>query len=159
MRRGLHVAALSLLSALLAAALSACGCSEKREDLVAMRVGGHAARVEIADTPDLRNRGLMYREKLGEDEGMLFVYPSPRVVSFWMKNTRIPLSIAFIDERRRIVRIAHMRPFDESEHSSVVRVPYALEMNRGWFARHGVKPGDRVDLPEEALRSRAAATP
>jgi uncharacterized membrane protein (UPF0127 family) len=90
----------------------------------------------------------MYRRSLGENEGMLFIYDSPRMLSFWMKNTRIPLSVAFLDGSGKIVQIEHMRPYDSiTRHSSSRPVQYALEMNRGWFERNGVGVGDVVGIP------------
>jgi uncharacterized membrane protein (UPF0127 family) len=90
----------------------------------------------------------MFRRSLGESEGMLFMYDSPRMMSFWMKNTRIPLSIAFLDREGIIVNIEQMRPYDDSvRYRSAAPAQYALEMNRGWFERNGVGVGDRVEIP------------
>ncbi len=106
--------------------------------------------VELADGPFEQARGLMYRKALGEDRGMLFVYAEERELSFWMKNTRIPLSIAFIDSERRIIDIQDMKPLDDEPPSYVSTEPaqYALEVNQGFFEKNGVKLGDRVGLPE-----------
>jgi uncharacterized protein len=107
-------------------------------------------RVEVADDLFERARGLMYRTALGENRGMLFVYPDERKLSFWMKNTLIPLSIAFIDSERRIVDIQDMKPLDDRppHYVSSEPVQYALEVNRGFFERRSVRVGDRVELPE-----------
>jgi uncharacterized protein len=107
-------------------------------------------RVEVADDLFGRARGLMYRTALGVNRGMLFVYPDERELSFWMKNTLIPLSIAFIDSERRIVDIQDMKPLDDKPPSYVSADPaqYALEVNQGFFEKRGVKVGDRVELPE-----------
>jgi uncharacterized protein len=86
----------------------------------------------------------MHRDHLAADSGMLFVYPDSAVRNFWMKDTRIPLSIAFIARSGEIVRIDDMTPFDTDRVSSLSPVPYALEMNRGWFAEHGVEAHDQV---------------
>lgn len=111
-------------------------------------VGGNPVVVELADTPALRQQGLMERTALKPDHGMLFVYPSERPRSFWMKNTPLPLSIAFLDTQGRIVRLADMAPYDETSTPSRYPAMYALEMEQGWFARMGVASGDRVeDLP------------
>jgi uncharacterized protein len=106
-------------------------------------------RVEIAEGLFEQARGLMYRTALGENRGMLFVYPEERELSFWMKNTRIPLSIAFIDSERRIIDIQDMKPLDDEPPSYVSAEPaqYALEVNQGFFEKNGVKLGDRVELP------------
>lgn len=112
-----------------------------------IRVGGVRLKVEIADTPPSRQRGLMFRERLSEDEGMLFVFERADHLSFWMKNTLIPLSIAFIDADDKIVQIEHMEPLDEQTlHRSVTPVLYALEVNQGWFERHRINVGDRVQF-------------
>jgi len=106
-------------------------------------------RVEVADDIFERARGLMYRRGLGVNRGMLFAYPEEQRLSFWMKNTLIPLSIAFIDSERRIVDIQDMKPLDDEPPSYVSADPaqYALEVNRGFFEERGVKVGDRVELP------------
>jgi uncharacterized membrane protein (UPF0127 family) len=107
-------------------------------------------RVEVADDLAEQAKGLMYRTSLGENRGMLFVYPDERERSFWMKDTLIPLSIAFIDSERRIIDIQDMKPLDDEPPSYVSAEPaqYALEVNQGFFEKRGVKVGDRVDVPE-----------
>jgi uncharacterized protein len=107
-------------------------------------------RVEIADGPFEQQRGLMYRTSLGEDRGMLFVFQREQPLSFWMKNTRIPLSIAYIDSKGRITDILDMKPLDDKppHYVSSGPVQYALEVNQGFFDEHGVKVGERVRLPE-----------
>src|SRR5688572_26913750 len=107
-------------------------------------VDGHAVRVEVAATYGHRARGLMHRDAMGEDAGMLFIYKDEAIRRFWMKDTRIPLSIAFANRSGEIVRIADMKPFDESSTSSLSPAMYALEMNQGWFEAHGVERGDRI---------------
>jgi uncharacterized protein len=107
--------------------------------------------VEIADDASERARGLMHRTALAEDHGMLFVFPSEDKLSFWMKDTLIPLSIAFIDSEGRIVDLQNMKPLDEDPPSYVSAKPalYALEVNRGFFEERGVEVGDRSELPVE----------
>ena len=107
-------------------------------------VAGTAMTVEVADDMAERQRGLMYRDTLAADEGMLFVYADDRERSFWMKNTKIPLSIAYIDADGKIVSLADMLPLDESPVPSEFPARYALETNKGWFAAHKVKEGDHV---------------
>ncbi len=115
--------------------------------LVELGVGGRRVLVEIADDPAERSRGLMHRESLPEDQGMLFVYPEERdSLGFWMKNTLIPLDIAFVDRELRIVDIQRMEPLDETTRYSVAPAMYALEMNAGWFEKHGVRVGDRIEF-------------
>ena len=106
-------------------------------------------RVELADDLAEQTKGLMDRTTLGENRGMLFVYPEERELSFWMKNTLIPLSIAFIDSERRIIDIQDMKPLDDEPPHYVSSEPaqYALEVNQGFFKSRGVKIGDSVELP------------
>lgn len=106
-------------------------------------------RVEIADSPDEQVRGLMERTALAEDRGMLFVFPDEEVRSFWMKNTLIPLSIAYMDSEGRIVDLQDMKPLDDEEPHYVSSEPaqFALEVNKGFFEEHGVEVGDRAELP------------
>jgi uncharacterized membrane protein (UPF0127 family) len=107
-------------------------------------------RVEIADGIFEQQRGLMYRTSLGEDRGMLFVYRREQRLSFWMKNTRIPLSIAYIDSKGRITDILDMKPLDDEppHYVSSEPVQYALEVNQGFFDEHGVEVGDIARLPD-----------
>jgi len=100
--------------------------------------------VDVAKTPEERNHGLMGRKHLGKDEGMLFIYETEDYHGFWMKDTVIPLSIAFIDQDGRIVSITDMRPQTLDSHVPPRPILYALEMNRGWFSSHGIKTGDVV---------------
>jgi uncharacterized membrane protein (UPF0127 family) len=109
-----------------------------------------AIRAEVADAVDTRMHGLMMREKLGPNEGMLFVFPATRQQSFWMKNTPLPLSIAFIDAKGMILNIRDMMPFTTDGHPSDGEALYALEVNRGWFAQRGIKAGDRVQGLDKA---------
>jgi uncharacterized membrane protein (UPF0127 family) len=116
-------------------------------ELVVVRVGGHEIRVEIADDSAERERGLMYRESLPEHQGMLFVYGSAATRSFWMRNTLIPLDIAFIDPDGVIVDIQQMRQTQTAElTTSKFPAMYALEMNLGWFEANEVEVGDRLEF-------------
>jgi uncharacterized protein len=107
-------------------------------------------RVEIADGLLERERGLMDRTSLGEDRGMLFVFRREQPLSFWMRDTRIPLSIAYIDSKGRITDILDMKPLDDKppHYVSSEPVQYALEVNQGFFDERGVKVGDHAELPE-----------
>jgi hypothetical protein len=109
-----------------------------------LTVGGHRITVELARDPDERSRGLMFRQSLPPDHGMLFLFSSEEVQAFWMRNTVIPLSIAYADASGRIVRIADLEPLDERPVTSIAPARYALEMNRGWFAAHSVVAGDAI---------------
>lgn len=104
--------------------------------------------VEIADEPDERVEGLMNRETLCEDCGMLFVYSHDVHGSFWMKNTKIPLSIAFISEDGDIMEIQQMEPETTEKHTPEEEYRYALEVNQGYFEERGIDAGDEVDIPE-----------
>ncbi len=110
-----------------------------------LRIKNHEIRAEVANTEESRRRGLMFRDRLGDNSGMVFSYLEAGVNAMWMKNTRIPLSVAFIDRDGRILNIADMEPFSEQAHASAGEAAYALEMNRGWFGKRGVKAGDRVE--------------
>ena len=118
-----------------------------------LTLGGSHVLAEVADTPRERATGLMGRVSLAPDSGMLFVYPTEEPRSFWMKNTPLPLSIAFIDGSGRIVHIAEMVPLNEDPVPSVHPAMYALEMTKGWFNAHGVKVGQTVaGLPKASSR-------
>ena len=116
------------------------------EVTVATAQGRHAFTVELAATPDSRRQGLMHRRELALDAGMLFIFETPGPLSFWMKNTRVPLSIAFIDDLGKVLQIEDMRPFDETSVPSRFIVRYALEVEKGWYRKAGLKVGD--SLPE-----------
>ena len=143
--------------AILLLALLGCGNGSDASDgraplsVTSILVGLQRVTVEVAATPSARRRGLMHRESLPDDRGMLFIFPEERVLTFWMKDTHIPLSIAFAREDGTIVRIADLEPHSERPVSSRSPARYALEMNRGWFARNGVFEGDairRIPRPE-----------
>jgi hypothetical protein len=101
-------------------------------------------RVEVAQTPEERSYGLMGRKHLGKDEGMLFIFETEDYHGFWMKDTFLPLSIAFIGKDGRIVWITDMKPLTLDSHVPPKAILYALEMNKGWFTSHGVKVGDEI---------------
>ena len=100
--------------------------------------------VEVAKTAEERSVGLMGRTSLGKEEGMFFIFEDERIHGFWMKNTLLPLSIAFIDREGKILWIADMQPLTLSTHNPPGPILYALEMNKGWFAKNGIKVGDIV---------------
>lgn len=111
--------------------------------------GSVKVQVEVADNTDEMQKGLMGRTALAEDAGMLFVYPKERELSFWMKDTLIPLSIAFMDAEGRIVDIQDMKALDDEppHYTSAEPARYALEVNEGFFDERGVEVGDRARLP------------
>ena len=121
------------------------GAQALKPALPQITVGATPLRVEIVQTDEQRMRGLMFRDKLPEDQGMLFVFEESRIQSFWMRNTFIALDIAFVDADGRIIDIQRMEPLDESRsYLSPAPVPYVLETNSGWFAKHHIQIGDRV---------------
>ena len=121
--------------------VSSCGA----EDLVDLRVGDQVFRVEVADTPEEWRRGLMNRTEMDEDAGMLFVFERERTLSFWMKDTLIPLSVAYISSGGIILEIHDLTPGDLTPVESRQPALYALEVNQGAFDRFGVRVGDRMD--------------
>ena len=117
-----------------------------------LEVAGCHLSAEIASTPSQRKTGLMNRDRMEADTGMIFVFPRQMHHSFWMKDTRIPLSIAFIDKTGKIDSIHDMSPRSLSNTSSRILVPYALEVNKGWFDENDVRVGDNVaNLPDWKL--------
>ncbi len=119
-----------------------------------IRVGDISIMVEVCDTPESRQQGLMFRSLLPENEGILFVFDLEGHHSFWMKNTYIPLSIAFITGEGEIVQIEDMQPQDLTLHTSAYPVLYALEMNQDWFRKNGIKVGDRVEFALDLKQSK-----
>jgi len=136
-------------------AIAGCGRADspgpQRLPRFQIRLGAKSLAVEVARTEEERRTGLMHRKRLAADEGMLFVFPEERVLEFYMKNTYVPLSIAFIGADREIKRIADMQPLSLETVSSGVPCLYALEMPRGWFERNGIHEGDRLAVPAGLL--------
>jgi hypothetical protein len=132
----------------------ACGGGDGNATATIVVIGGDEGEgveltVELARTAGERSRGLMLREELAEDGGMLFVFPGDTEAGFWMKDTLIPLSIAFIAEDGTILDIQEMEPLSEDVHRPPEPYRYALEVNQGWFEEQGFGTGDRVEIPEE----------
>jgi len=136
--------------AAMALVLAATSSLRAAEPEIALNAGLYVIRAEVVDAPETRARGLMYRKSMPANHGMLFVFAYPERQCFWMKNTLIPLSIAFLDDRGVIVNIADMQPQSEDNHCSARPVRYALEMNQGWFAARNIGPGFRIDGVEKA---------
>lgn len=111
-----------------------------------LRIGEHRLEVEIAAKPEAHAQGLMHRTSLDEGRGMLFVFPEPRPLCMWMKNTHVALTVAFIDATGGIVNMADMAPATETRHCSTKPVRYALEVSKGWFARRNIQPGAQLGL-------------
>lgn len=110
-----------------------------------LTAGIHLITAEVAQDNPSRMRGLMFREQMPANGGMLFMFESKGVQCMWMRNTLIPLSVAFIEDDGSIVNIEDMKPLDEmTQHCSKKPVRYALEMNKGWFAQRGIKAGAKI---------------
>jgi uncharacterized membrane protein (UPF0127 family) len=131
-------------SAALACALLAGGVLAQQLPVMRLTAGVHLIRAEVANNFETRGKGLMFRESLEPNQGMLFVFEDAATHCMWMRNTLIPLSVAFVDADGSIVNIADMKPRDETTHCAQRPVPYALEMDRGWFASRGIKPGQKI---------------
>lgn len=112
--------------------------------VVELKAGVHLIRAEVAADFSSRGRGLMYRKALAPNAGMLFVFDGPAIHCMWMKNTYIPLSVAFLDDKGEIINIAEMQPHSEQSHCAARPARYALEMSQGWFAQRGIKAGVRL---------------
>jgi uncharacterized membrane protein (UPF0127 family) len=158
--------ALPLLAALLAGLLTACQPESTGADRplgadawLPLKIGEVELRAQIAISDAEQRKGLMYRDALPQDSGMLFPYTRPRQLSFWMANTRIPLDIGFFDATGLLVEVHRLVPFDTTPVQSRGRdLQFALEMDSGWFARNGLYPGQRLDMQvlAESLRRRGA---
>ncbi len=114
-----------------------------------IKINEKTSYAEVAFTKKGRTIGLMFRDALDKDHGMLFIYPQEQRLSFWMKNTKIPLSIAFINSKEIITQIEFMTPYSLVSHTSKEKVKYALEMEQGWFEKNGIKAGSKVGLSPE----------
>jgi uncharacterized protein len=117
---------------------------------ITLTIAGHKLVAEVAATDPQRMQGLMYRRIMPENRGMLFVFSEDDKHAMWMKNTFLPLSVAFIDGQGVITNIEDMKPHTEDAHGAVRPVRYALEMNLGWFAKRGIKAGAKIEGLEKA---------
>ena len=121
------------------------GCRQPQQ--VTIQVDNINARVELAESAEARQRGLMFRRSLGRDEGLLMIYPKPGKVSLWMLNTPIPLDVGFFDQDRVLRQVITMQPDGgKTLHHSPPDTRYALEMSAGWFAHYRLVPGARLHL-------------
>jgi hypothetical protein len=127
---------------------SSWGCRDEA-DTIELSIQGHGFEVEVARTAEERQRGLMDRSAIPERGGMLFVFPESDYRAFWMKDTSLPLSLAFISSTGMILEIHRMEPFSLERVESRSPAKYALEVRRGVFEELGITAGDRVLLPED----------
>ncbi len=111
---------------------------------VDLAAGMHLIRAEVADNMGARTQGLMHRSSMPQNSGMVFVFDQNTNHCMWMKNTLIPLSVAFLDEAGAIINIADMQPHSKESHCAARPARYALEMNKGWFAQKGIGPGTKI---------------
>lgn len=144
--------------------LTACGGSEAAkstdlktvDDRFPITVGERTVQMQVAALPEEMQKGLMFRKSMGADEGMLFLYPAPTQLGFWMRNTEIPLTIGYFDAEGELKETYEMYPHDDRRVSSHARnLQFALEMNQGWFRQAGVKPGAKLDLKAVAAALKA----
>ena len=119
----------------------------QRLSSIRLNAGMHNIQAEVAQTPGQRSIGLMHRKSMGGNQGMLFAFEAPAEQCFWMKNTLLPLSIAFLKDDGTVVNIENMTPQALDSHCSKTPVRYALEMNEGWFAKRGIRPGYKLQGP------------
>ncbi len=128
----------------LALAATAAAAQPPALRTVELGAGMHLIRAEVADRDATRSLGLMHRTSLPQNGGMLFVFDQDAIHCMWMKNTLIPLSVAFLDARGAIINIADMQPHSEQSHCATRPARYALEMTQGWFAQRGIRADARL---------------
>jgi len=136
----------ALAALALSAAFGSAAAQAPQMDLprVALSAGMHRIDAQVARTPDQRSVGLMFRREMPQHEGMLFVFEYPSQQCFWMQNTYLPLTAAFIADDGTIVNLADMKPRTTDSHCSTKPVRYVLEMNQGWFAKKGITAGAKL---------------
>jgi uncharacterized membrane protein (UPF0127 family) len=126
------------------------------QDHFAIKVGGQVVQMQLALLAPEIQQALMFRKSLAADEGMIFLYDRPQQMSFWMRNTEIPLDIGYFDAEGKLKEVFNLLPHDERPIQSLGLRQFALEMNQGWYRTHGLKPGDGIDLSAlaDAVRAR-----
>ena len=137
----------ALLAGLACAATAAAQDGPQKLASIRLTAGMHLIQAELAQTPDERSTGLMFRTTMGANEGMLFAFEQAGTQCFWMKNTLLPLSIAFVTDDGSVVNIDEMKAQTLASHCSTKPVRYVLEMNQGWFAKRGIKAGSKLQGP------------
>jgi uncharacterized protein len=144
MRMNLRRALLLLLLAFAPALPVAAQEPQMQLPRVRLSAGMHQIEAQVAQTPEARTIGLMFRKEMPQHEGMLFVFEQASVQCFWMKNTLLPLTAAFVADDGTVVNLADMKPQTTDSHCSARPVRYVLEMNQGWFEKKGIKPGFKL---------------
>ncbi len=134
-----RIAMMALMAVVLPAA------SAMARETIPLRLGAFNVQAEVAATPDQRARGLMFRDRLADNHGMLFVFEQAAPICMWMKNTPLPLAVAFVDARGAIINVESMVPRTETPHCAAAPALYALEMADGWFRDRGLGPGRRIE--------------
>lgn len=143
----------AVVTAAVAGAIGA-GAANGQSPTIELAAGIHVIHAEVAYTQDTRAQGLMFRKHLRQNEGMLFVFPQADTYCMWMKNTFVPLSVAFADGKGRIVSVSEMEPQTETSHCAAAPAKFALEMSKGWFAAKGIKPGSALTGLDKAPAAR-----
>jgi uncharacterized protein len=131
-------------SALALLLLAAAPALAQQLPVIQLKAGMHLIRAEVAADYPTRGRGLMHRKSLAPNAGMLFIFDNAAIHCMWMKNTYIPLSVAFLDAEGTIINIADMQPHSEQSHCATRPALYALEMEKGWFDQRGIKAGAKL---------------
>lgn len=129
---------------LLLGMLTLCSTLLHADGMMELSVGMHRIQAEVAATDMSRQKGLMFRKEMPEYQGMLFVYPVRATHCMWMKNTLLPLSVAFIDAEGKIINIEEMQPQTEATHCAKQAAAFSLEMNAGWFKKRGIEAGTQI---------------
>jgi len=142
----------NVFAALCGLALSAAATAQTVMPTLELSAGFHRIEAEVAATDQNRQTGLMQRKQMAPQHGMLFVFPQENTHCMWMRNTLLPLSVAFLDEEGRIINVEDMQPQTEDNHCARRPARYALEMNLGWFSQRGLKAGAKLSGLEKAPR-------
>mgnify|MGYP000231575120 FL=1 len=133
-----------ILTALLPSTANAEGVPQTQLPRTTLNAGMHLLQVQLAQDFEQRQIGLMWRKEMPQNEGMLFIFEQPAVQCFWMRNTYLPLTAAFVADDGTIVNLADMKPMNDSSHCSNKPVRFVLEMNQGWFAKRNIKAGYKL---------------
>ena len=137
--------AIPVFTVLLTLCATAPAIAQQKFPVIALTAGMYVIQAEVATTEAQREQGLMFREKLGPNQGMAFLFDAPAGVCMWMKNTLLPLSVAFLDANRKIINIEDMKAQTTDSHCAQAPATYALEMNLGWFKQKNIKPGMTIE--------------